>query len=303
MAVDAAHDAVVALKQRLEEFTSIVETAAKPGGWPQVAIPEDERLAGRMSPERVSLVTMLFKKYGAVQLDNVFDPAHIEGLHQEFLQRYAAQLDERSQGDNLVVGDKRFMITLDMEGGFGSPDFYASGLLLPTMKRILGDDLILNSYTTVISLPGAELQHVHKDHTALFEPEGGWHMGLPTFVLQAIVPLIPLDLTVGTTRTVMGSQHKDWDEVEDMPYHEPIVPTGSLFLIDYATVHYGLPNLSDRVRPITCLGYAKPWFRDFWNYNLQAPMQFTSSYLKAQREEIRKLLTWRDAERRVANRE
>ena len=301
--VDAQSPAVADLQRRLDEMVGLAQAADQPGGWPQVRVSDEERRLGRLDPERLALLAMLFKKHGAVQIDNVFDADYIKSLHQAFLKRYAQQLDEQSQGDNRVVGDKRFMLTLEMEDEFGVPDFYASPLLLPLMQRVLGDDLILHAYTTVISLPGAEIQHVHKDHSALFETDGGWQMALPCFAAQFLVPMIPMNLHTGTTRIVMRSQNLNFDEVQGMPHHDPVISPGSCMLVDYATVHYGGPNLSDRVRPLVSIAYSKPWFRDFWAFNLQAPMQFTHKYFKSQRETVRKLLAWRDAERRNANRE
>lgn len=287
---------------RLEEFRTSIAEAAKPDGWPRVQVSAAERDQGRLNADTMALLQQLFRRHGVVQIDEVFDPGFVESLHQTFLQRYQRQLDERAQQNHLQVGDKRYMLTLEMDDVFGSADFIASGMLLPVMKEILGQNCILGAYTAVISLPGSEDQQLHKDHTPLFE-EQGWGLELPCFAAQIILPLVRMDEKTGTTRCFKDTQSIPYADAVDRPTYDPIVPQGSCLLIDYATVHQGLANRSSKVRPIVALAYSRPWFRDVWNYHLQPPMRFTSQFFDSAPQVVRKLISWREIERLTVRQE
>ena len=189
-----------------------------------------------------------------------------------------------------------------MDDVFGSPGVIASDMLLPLMKQILGDECILGAYTAVISLPGSEDQQLHKDHTPLFR-EKGWSLELPTFAAQIILPLVTMDETTGTTRCFKDTQGVTYEAAAELPSFDPVVPQGSCLLIDYSTAHRGLANRSDQVRPIMALAYSRPWFRDIWNYHLQPSMRFASSYFEDAPAEVRKLIAWREIERRTFRQE
>jgi hypothetical protein len=47
---------------------------------------------------------------------------------------------------------------------------------------------------------------------------------------------------------------------------------GDCMMMDYRTMHAGLPNRSTRVRPIIYLVYARPWFFDENNYGNRIPI-------------------------------
>ena len=96
------------------------------------------------------------------------------------------------------------MITITLEGPFNNPEIYANQLLLPLFERLLGNDFILQSYGAVISLPGADLQRLHKDTGSLFE-DSELVSRLPSYAITLGIPLIEMNGINGTTRVIPGS--------------------------------------------------------------------------------------------------
>ncbi len=241
---------------------------------PGLTVDADESAAARLRPEKCALAASLYAKYGVLQIDNVFPVDMIQGLQDAFFARYTSYFRKDDHPDALRLGDQRYMLTVDLDPPFNDPRLYASALVLPIVQKLLGDTCILGAFTAVISLPGAGKQSLHKDAGALF-PATQWQHSLPSFAIQLIVPLVPLDTEVGTTRVIKGSHVVPLKQAKQMDSQDPVVPLGSCLLTDYRVGHRGLANRSDKVRPILTLIYNRPWFRDPVNYVKQPPLRLS----------------------------
>ena len=233
----------------------------------------------------------MFEEYGVLQIDNAFPVELIQRLHDAFFERYTSYFKKDDHPDALRLGDQRYMLTVDVKDPFDDPGLYASPLVLPIFKKLLGDDCVIGAFTSVISLPGSKNQSLHKDHPALF-PSTRWHHRLPNFAVQLIVPLVPLDDMVGTTRVIKGSHTVPAKRAEKMEMQDPVVPLGSCLMNDYRLSHRGLGNRSDKVRPILTIIYNRPWFRDYVNYSKQRPLRLSSEQYQRVPKSHRKLFSW-----------
>ena len=261
------------------------------GAVPTLTFDVDEMTSERLSREKRALAASMFAANGVLQIDNAFPVEMIERLQEAFFARYTSYFRKDDHPDALRLGDQRYMLTVDMDQDFNNPRLYASPLLLPIVQELLGDDTILGAFTAVISLPGAGKQSLHKDAIALF-PATQWQHCLPSFAIQLIVPLVPLDTVVGTTRVIKGSHRVSLKQSEDMESQDPIVPLGSCLLTDYRVGHRGLGNSSDRVRPILTIIYNRPWFRDPVNYLQQPPLRLSQDQYKQIPEQHQSLFRW-----------
>ena len=296
---EPGHAHALALADRVHRAAVAMEQAAAPHALPRVAVSDAEQQAGQLEPDTLALLVHLFKKHGAAQVDNVFSPDTMAHLQGAFTASYGQHFHDGPHADALQVGNKRYMLTMELDDTFGSSDLVASSLMLPVMQSIVGVECILSAYTAVISLPGSDAQTVHKDHSELFEEEG-WHLVHPSFAAQIIVPLLALDEVTGTTRIFKDTQRVPLNRSMNGPAVDPVVPLGSCVLLDYSVAHYGMGNRSDRVRPILNLVYSRPWFRDCRNYHLQPPLRFAQAFLEQAPPAVRKLVGWWDLERRAA---
>jgi Phytanoyl-CoA dioxygenase (PhyH) len=244
------------------------------------------------------LAAWLFETYGTVQIDNAFPVELIQRLQAEFMERYSPYFHVDSHPDALRLGDKRYMLTVDMDDPFDDPGLLGAPMLLPIISRLLGDDCVLGAFTAVISLPGSQDQRLHKDHPALF-PHTEWHFTLPCFAAQIIIPLVPLDEFTGTTRFYKGTHRVATEHAEELGAQDPMVPLGSCVLNDYRCAHRGLGNRSQVVRPILTLIYNRPWFRDFKNYGRQPPLRLGDAAYARMPPNVQPLVAWWKNERRL----
>lgn len=238
-----------------------------------VAVSAAERAAGALSAQTEQAALAALREQGCVLLRGAFDPALIDEMHREFLARYgafdakqmAAMALSPPPNPLIEVGDARFEIALAMSGVFARPQVFANPLLHGFLSGILGEDLRLSGFTAVVSHPGAGLQDPHRDHRFLF-PGSQQSNAVPTYAINVSVPLIDVDDLTGPT-AIWPGWHK-WAEDFQPDYDAVHVPfqRGDAILIDYRTLHTGLPNRGTRKRPILYMVYTRTWFFDDVNH-------------------------------------
>jgi ectoine hydroxylase-related dioxygenase (phytanoyl-CoA dioxygenase family) len=229
-------------------------------------------------------------------VENAFSNDLLSRLHSEFLTKYDPLLQGGHVENALKVGNDRYMMTLDIEGAFNSPEVYANRFLQKLFTRLLGDDYVLGSFTAVTSLAGAPDMRVHKDHPALF-PEDNSSTQIPTFAITVLLPLLGMTSELGTTRVVKGSHRKSSEDSACMPHQDPLGPAGSCLLMDYRLTHQGLANRSNQVRPVLSMVYNRPWFRDAVNYRKQPPLALSVEEFANIPEAHQNLMQWFVAQR------
>jgi ectoine hydroxylase-related dioxygenase (phytanoyl-CoA dioxygenase family) len=281
-------------RRRLEDAALMQEMerhAARSGCVPTVRFTAEEIRLGLISRAKRRLAARMFRDYGTLIVENVFEAELMDRLLTEFSERYRSYLADDRPDDALRVGNKRFMITVDVDGRFNDPALYAAPLLTPILARLLGDEFVLGSFTSVASLPGASEMRMHKDHPALFD-EGELANTLPTVAVTTLIPLRGFDLVMGTTRVVKGSHRRSSEESAEMEWQDPCAPKGSCLLMDYRLSHQGLANRSQVVRPVLSVVYNRPWFRDSVNYELQAPLRITRAEFARVPQAWQRLFAW-----------
>jgi hypothetical protein len=264
-----------------------------------ITVSKDERAQGLLSqPANVAAVTALHEE-GAVILRGVFAPHAIDALYSEFSARYggldlaAMEAQAAAPPPNPIqkVGDGRFELAMRMTGAFGKPDLFANGIVRNFLGRLLGGHLMrLGSMTAVASFPGAAMQHIHRDHPQLFQEFANIGVNLPLFAVNVSMPLIDIDQATGPTGIWPGSHR--WATNDPPPGGMVSVPfqRGDCVLMDYRTLHTGLPNNSTRVRPILYLVYTREWFFDDNNHRHRIPLDMPLGDIEALPEELRLLM-------------
>lgn len=264
-----------------------------------VTISPDERASGLLSEAaNVAAVTALHEE-GVVVLRGAFAAEAIDAVYSDFSARFGgldrAGMEARSSAPppNPIqkVGDGRFDIALRMTGAFGKPDLFANAIVRSFLGQLLGGHLMrLGSMTAVASFPGAAMQHVHRDHPQLFQEFANIGVNLPLFAVNVSIPLIDIDLTTGPTAIWPGSHR--WATNEPPPERMVSVPfqRGDCVLMDYRTLHTGLPNNSSKVRPILYLVYAREWFFDDNNHRNRLPLEMPLADIEALPDDLRLLM-------------
>jgi ectoine hydroxylase-related dioxygenase (phytanoyl-CoA dioxygenase family) len=226
-------------------------------------------------PETVEQAFELFSTEGYLVLPEIFPPELIDKLHSSFLATYSHYCTHENHADALLVGNRRVMVTVRLEGPFNDPLLYAHPLILPILKRILGPELILSGLGAVVSLPGSADQQVHRDLSHLFGDET-LDAIIPCYALNLLIPLVEVNEENGMTRLWPGS-HAVFDAhytelAQQMPFVDPPLAKGSCLLFDYRLIHLGRANRSPAPRPLLYNTYSRAWFRDPVNYTQQPPL-------------------------------
>jgi hypothetical protein len=235
--------------------------------FPTIGFEPDEVTSGRPSPTTVDRVCDLFETHGAVRLHHVFPPGFLDELKAHVLERYKRELGGTTKED------RRPLYSVDLVGPPGQPAYYANPMLVPILKRVLGDDFVIGAVSTVISFPGSPQQFVHRDSPSLFD-DLAVDVELPTYALTVLVPMVDANTETGSTRVWPGTHRVvDLEQAQRMPSESPDVPFGSILMTDSRVVHCGSPNRSNRVRPLLYTSYHRNWFRDWGGYEHRPPVR------------------------------
>ncbi len=250
-----------------------------------VAVSDTERAAGRLSAATEQTAREVLGECGCVLLRGVFTPAAVDALRSEFDAQWgrldatmmAAQANMPPPNPVLCVGKDRYEILVKMKGALGDPHVFGNLLLCKFLTRVLDETLKLSGVTVVVSYPGAETQHVHSDLHPLFA-EPGLSASLPSYAINVAVPLVDVKTNMGPTGIWLGSHR--WSR-ERAPLASECACVeylrGDCILIDYRTLHAGLPNKSDGVRPILYMVYARTWFFDEANHRARPSLDLAVS--------------------------
>ena len=257
-----------------------------------------ENASNTLSPATANAGYAALRECGCVILRGVFSSGEGEALHREYLAQYGAMDVQQMSAEALKpppshfieVGEARYDITARMKGAFAAPRLLANTLLHRFLTPLLGDAIRLNSFTVVASHPGAQLQHPHRDHGHLY-PELPPDPPLPAHAINVAIPLIDVDIETGPTGFWLGS-HKWPESYIPPPEAMTTVPfqRGDCILVDYRTLHTGMPNRSTRVRPIVYMTYARTWFFDECNHLGRSSLNMPLETYQALPESIRPLL-------------
>lgn len=267
--------------------------AAIPHLAPTLALSNEEKEHNLVAEEKLGLAINLFREHGMLVVENAFPRALMKDIAKQVFEHYDHYFENRKYEDNLVLGDKRRMVTLSIEGALNDPRLYGSQIIRGMMSNLLDEDYVMGGLNAVVSLPGSKDQGLHKDYSPLFKSEQNKeHHVTPPFAVAMLMPLIDMRYEHGTTSFRKGSHLVPEQMPFDMPTQEPLLKMGDCMIFDYRTAHEGLANRSDEVRPLLCLIHHRIWFRDALNYRQQKDVMITPEELEKVPEDLKSLFQW-----------
>ncbi len=260
-----------------------------------VEVSPEERAIGQLSQANANQAYSAMNLQGFVILRGCFSPAHVADMYAEYQAQYGAldlsamQELSRKPSPVIEVGKGRFEIVMKLTGAFDTRA-YANDLLLRFLIPLVGRDMRLSGVSAVPSYPGADQQRTHRDSAQLF-PDYQVGPTLPTYAVNVSVPLIDVDAATGPTGIWPGS-HRLTDDKKPPADQMLTVPflRGDAILIDYRTLHAGLPNVSQTVRPILYMVYARNWFFDDANHPQRSPLDMPLETFQALPDNLKPLL-------------
>lgn len=212
-------------------------------------------------------------KKGVGVVDDAYDPELLGRVGATALERFGGLDQDELEKVGLRVGNERYMVPLPIEGPINDEGLWAAPAVMRMARGLLGDNLVICSFTVVVSFPGAENQNLHRDHSYLFEENESLSKSIPPYALTVVVPLFERDPKKGGTRVYPGSHEKEPGMVDRFfEKHVLDLPLGSAGVMDYRLAHHGTPNTSSVPRPVLFIVYARRWFRDTENFERHQPL-------------------------------
>jgi hypothetical protein len=244
-----------------------------------VNIPAGEAAGAQLSAATASAAHAALGEHGCVQLRGALPIAAVDAMHRDYMAQFGRmdfttmETEAAKPAPNrfLRVGALRYDIVVRMTGAFGNPEVFANTRLLRLLEPLVGSAMQLSNFSVVVSHPGATTQHEHRDHGHLF-PDSGLGPGLPVYAVNVAVPLIDVDVRTGPTGVWLGSHRLPGLDVHRDAMTTPSFRRGDCMLLDYRTIHAGLPNASGQPRPIVYMVYSRPWFFDHFNHISRIPL-------------------------------
>jgi ectoine hydroxylase-related dioxygenase (phytanoyl-CoA dioxygenase family) len=271
-------DATVTVRKNLRSVVVLMRITRSEAEWS----------AGEFGGETLAKASRGLRDAGTLILEDIINPALIREAREAFLQRYDRYLGGQEHHDALRVGDKRLMITVDLEPPFERRELIANPLLLSVLKAAFEDDVVLAAYGVVCSLPEAPRQHIHHDGADLFR-QAALNRLLPVVAVTVGIPLREMNAMNGTT-ALWPRSHRDDSLALTEIAEEPDVREGSCAIWDYRLRHGGTPNRSNAPRPLLYMTYCRAWFLDHKNYLQQAAVRAPKRVLADLPEDLRRLL-------------
>ena len=230
----------------------------------------------------------LFREHGALFLENAFPKKLLKKVSAAFAERYFSLSRKELEARDALVGDRRYMVTVDIKKPFNATALYANPLLMPILESLLSAHLRIASFGVVVAQPDADDQPIHLDHPPLFESSKSCDE-LPPYAVTLVVPLVEITEERGPTAIWTGT-HRSPNRLQRLQqlmetpdYSDAQKPTtnlGDAYMMDYRVVHGGLANNSDVTKPILYLVYSRPWFRDGFNFASQPSVQISKKQRK-----------------------
>lgn len=254
---------------------------------PSFTVSDQERERGTLDEPTIQAACAAFREAGAIRLHRAVPLGMHEELDARYRERYARELAGTTKAD------LRPLFTVDVEGPFNRPAFYANPFVYPIVARLLGTDCILGACSSVVSFPGAPAQFTHRDSESLYA-DYAFDVGLPPYALTVLLPLVDANEETGSTE-VWPRSHKEpsLERVIASPPVHPHVPRGSVMMTDSRVVHRGAANRSRTIRPLVYCSYHRHWFRDYGGYEHRPPIAMSPLDFSRVPPEHRHLFAWR----------
>ncbi len=247
----------------------------------KITFSESDHSSGSQDRSAANRAVDLFRQNGTLFLENAFPKKLIHKVAAAFAKQYQTLSNKELRKRDAVVGDRRYMITIDIKKPFNKSRLYANPLLMPILESLLSTHLRIASFGAVVAWPGAEAQPIHLDHPPLFDLHETRET-LPPYAVTLVVPLVAQTEEMGPTAIWPGThcgvdrlqrvqklmERPDYSDAE-----KPTTQLGDAYMMDYRVIHGGLPNNSETIRPILYLVYSRPWFRDGFNFSSQPSVQ------------------------------
>ena len=234
-----------------------------------IEVTSEEIAGGRMAPEHLKRAVDAVRTEGFVVLKGVIDVAHLEVLRERMLEDIDALKRREDAPFNWHTGN------LQQDAPPFPPylfrDVLVNAMVVEVTRAVLGPGVKNAYYSGNTALPSRERQPVHADTGHLW-PE--LEVAHPAAALVVNVPVVGMNPENGSTEIWPGT-HRDLtiaagkdikvpQEVVErrrkvVPPIQPCMDAGDVLIRDIRLWHAGMPNLTDKPRPMIAMIHYPRW--------------------------------------------
>lgn len=248
-----------AARQAMEEHFSTAPAQQRTDEFPHITV-------SCKSPDVAERSKAMMLEHGVVWYKDMFPRAYIEQVRDAFMARFE-DWKQDEMGKPNSVGNKRYTVPLRMNAPFSDPALFAPPVLMDLLREQMGEDPIICAYGGVITYPGANSQHVHREHPLLFSNDDT-NVQLPLYAANLLIPLTDIDEQLGGTQVWEGTHRLRSDQTWQGPSKVIHARMGDAIALDYRTFHGGMQCVAGNLRPLLFISYSLPWFRDTLAFDL-----------------------------------
>jgi hypothetical protein len=236
-----------------------------------IDVPESDREAGGLAPERLQTALQALRDDGVVVLADVVDLDHIDALRQRMVSDLVALQARPDAPYNWTAGN------IQHDPPPFEPYLFADVLLNPqaiaVTSAVLGPGMRNVMYSGNTALPSDARQPVHADSGHLW-PSEMLETAHPAAQLVVNVPTVDVSAENGATEIWLGT-HRDLtvgvggdievplDALEarrkEVPPIQPTIRRGSIMIRDIRLWHAGMPNRTAAPRPMIAMIHSISW--------------------------------------------
>ena len=238
-----------------------------------VDITPAEVAAGQMTPEHLEEAVAALRGDGFVVLRDVVDRSHLETLRERMLRDVDEILAREDAPFNFNTGN------LQQDPPPFPPflfrDVLVNDLVIAVTRAVLGPGVKNSYYSGNTALPGGTRQPVHPDVAQLW-PD--LEHPTPAFGLVVNVPVVDMSPENGSTELWPGTHGDTRFSIRDGSLRvpedvlearrreraplQPTVAAGSVVIRDIRLWHAGMPNRTDKPRPMIAMIHWCGWWND-----------------------------------------
>lgn len=202
--------------------------------------------------------------HGVVAIDGAITAEVIDSLRDAVMARHPEFADKSRLTDFQDNGEGRFIAPVAISRGVVDSGLLNNPALAALAAGALGEDWVVDAFGMLMAFPGCGEQKPHRDGEPLF-PDAPLGAILPPFALTVLYPLVDVAADSGATAFQPGTHRYD-AKMAAAPPSTTCVTRGSFLVWDFETLHWGLPNASDRPRPALYLTLCRPFWMDTANF-------------------------------------
>lgn len=247
-------------------------------------ITQDEREAGTLAPEKLKQIRHSFETNGYAVVSRFISPETCDMLLQAVYED-VAQIRTRSEltGHEQRTGVGHLQLGLRRYAPFVAAEVVANPLIESVVATLLGSGAWLGFYSGNVNTPGSGYQPLHYDRPYAWKSEAeataaGQPWPPPTITLSCSLALYDITEENGATEIYPGSQREtavaSWPRGKRVEHDPELkakwappgrmpIPAGGICFRDPRMWHRGMPNQTERPRPMIALTYhsgmAKHW--------------------------------------------